>query len=74
MNLAEVLKVLRGDRSLRDMEKLSGLSNAYWYQMESGFADNPSIETVQSLIKTFPNHREVILNSVGLGLISPAGK
>lgn len=64
--VGEVMRILRGDRSLRDMEAATGISNAYWFQLESGKIKNPTTKILKMLCDAFPEHRKIILKSVGL--------
>lgn len=66
MTLGNLIKILRGSESLRSLEERSGLSNAYLSQIENEKIKDISISTLKSLIKAFPNHRELILETIGL--------
>jgi len=67
MELPELLKFLRGERSLRELEKLSGLSNAYLSQLENGKIQSPSVATVKVFLRIYPHHKLMILKACGLG-------
>jgi len=64
MSFPELLKVLRGSRSLRDIEQVTGLSNAYLSQIETGKVQSVSVETLRIICNLFPDHREMILKSL----------
>ena len=66
MELNELLKFLRGDRSLREIQKFTGISNAYWSQLENNKIKSPSVATVKTLMNCFPNHKSMILKACGL--------
>jgi len=66
VRLAKLLILLRGDRTLRDMEKVTGISNAFWSQLERGKVKSPSIDTIKRLCAVFPHQKQNILEAVGL--------
>ena len=66
MKIGELLKILRGDVTLRELEEKTGLSNAYLSQLEHGKVKSPSVDAIKKLCEAFPNHKTMILKSVGL--------
>jgi len=52
-NLAKYLKKLRGDLSIRQLAKGTGISNAYLSQMESGEKESPHPEILKKLAQYY---------------------
>lgn len=57
---SQFLMELRGNRSLREMERITGISHTYWSTLEKGVDRRngkpalPSLKTVKKLGATFP--------------------
>jgi len=66
MELSELLKILRGSQSLRELEKEIGISNAYLSQLETGKIANVSVNVLAKICRHYPHHKKQILESVGL--------
>jgi transcriptional regulator with XRE-family HTH domain len=73
--LAEELKSIREIRklSLRDVEKETGISNAYLSQLERGDAESPSPAKLQKLAKYYGVPYESLMKAAGY-LKQTAGK
>ncbi|MCK5613845.1 helix-turn-helix domain-containing protein [Candidatus Pacearchaeota archaeon] len=65
--LAEELKRIRGIRSLslRQVEKKTGISNAYLSQLERGEAHNPSPSKLHALAECYEVPYESLMASAG---------
>ncbi len=65
------LKELRGDRSLREMERITGLSHTYLSTLEKGVDPRtdkerlPSLETLDTLSRTLKIDFAVLMEKVG---------
>lgn len=71
MKLGELLKDVRGQRSLRDMERITGLSHTYLSSLEKGVDPRnnsvrlPSLETLKMLSETLNIEFSILMESVG---------
>lgn len=65
------LKEIRGDRSLREMERITGLSHTYLSTLEKGIDPRtdkerlPSLETLDALSRTLKIDFAVLMEKVG---------
>jgi len=66
MKFDNLLKLLRGDRNLKEISKLTGLSDTYLCQLENGYIKSPGVETLRKLYRAYPVHKKDILVSLGL--------
>lgn len=75
MSLAEELRRIRGVRSasLREVEKATGISNAYLSQLEHGEATNPSPNILYKLAEFYKVPYESLMEAAGY-LRKSAGK
>lgn len=64
--LGGLLRVLRGDKTIRDIELITGMSNAFYSQIETGKAGNISVDAIKKLYVAFPNHKKQILAALEL--------
>lgn len=65
--LAEALKKIRGiqGHSLRKVERETGISNAYLFQLESGKAENPSPHILHKLADFYKVPYEELMRAAG---------
>lgn len=64
----DYLKIIREERgfTLRDVENISGVSNAYLSQLESGKIRRPSVQTIYTLSKVYGVDAETMLLAIGV--------
>ncbi len=60
--------------SLREVERVTGVSNAYLSQMETGQVAEPSPRKLQALAAYYGLSYETLMNSCGYAAASPSGK
>lgn len=71
MNLSDLLKEARGDCSFREMQRRTGISHTYLYQLENGVDPRtlksklPSLDTLKTLSDTLHIDFATLLASVG---------
>lgn len=71
MNLSELLKEARGEKSFREMQRITGISHTYLYQLENGVDPRtlksklPSLDTLKILSDTLHIDFATLLASVG---------
>src|SRR5687768_3563123 len=71
--LAVLLKKLRLDAelSLRDVESVTAISNAYLSQLENGRTKNPSPHVLKKLARAYSVRYEMLMDAAGYSQTAP---
>lgn len=66
--LKNVIKNLRGKKTLRELEEISGVSNSYICQIEMGLVKSITLDTLGKLAHAFDISPENLLKKIKLNL------